>query len=301
MHCRISVYICAIYYRHSYRMKRNAPTYSLNCHGTLLSLEVPRIMGILNATPDSFFAGSRKQTEAEIAARVQQIREEGADIIDVGAYSTRPGAADVSPAEEWQRLAAALDIVRREHPAALVSVDTFRAEIAQRCVETYGVSMINDISGGDADAQMFDTVAALRVPYVLMHCKGTPQTMQQAPEYANVTAEVITDLSRKVRSLRERGVADIVIDPGFGFGKTVAHNYALLRHLDDFRIFNLPLLVGVSRKSMITRPLGITADAALNGTTVLNTISLMKGASILRVHDVKEAVEVARLHTLMLG
>ena len=282
-------------------MKRNAPTYSLNCRGTLLSLEVPRIMGILNATPDSFFAGSRKQTEAEIAARVQQIREEGADIIDVGAYSTRPGAADVSPAEEWQRLAAALDIVRREHPAALVSVDTFRAEIAPRCVETYGVSIINDISGGDADAQMFDTVAALRVPYVLMHCKGTPQTMQQSPEYANVTAEVITDLSRKVRSLRERGVADIVIDPGFGFGKTVAHNYALLRHLDDFRIFNLPLLVGVSRKSMITRPLGITADAAMNGTTVLNTISLMKGASILRVHDVKEAVEVARLHTLMLG
>lgn len=282
-------------------MKRNAPTYSLNCRGTLLSLEVPRIMGILNATPDSFFAGSRKQTEAEITARVQQIREEGADIIDVGAYSTRPGAADVSPAEEWQRLAAALDIVRREHPAALVSVDTFRAEIAQRCVETYGVSMINDISGGDADARMFDTVAALRVPYVLMHCKGTPQTMQQSPEYANVTAEVITDLSRKVRSLRERGVADIVIDPGFGFGKTVAHNYALLRHLDDFRIFNLPLLVGVSRKSMITRPLGITADAAMNGTTVLNTISLMKGASILRVHDVKAAVEVARLHTLMLG
>ena len=258
-------------------------------------------MGILNATPDSFFAGSRKQTEAEIAARVQQIREEGADIIDVGAYSTRPGAADVSPAEEWQRLATALDIVRREHPAALVSVDTFRAEIAQRCVETYGVSMINDISGGDADAQMFDTVAALRVPYVLMHCKGTPQTMQQSPEYANVTAEVITDLSRKVRSLRERGVADIVIDPGFGFGKTVAHNYTLLRHLDDFRIFNLPLLVGVSRKSMITRPLGITADAALNGTTALHAFSLMKGATLLRVHDVKEAVEVARLHTLMLG
>lgn len=282
-------------------MKRNAPTYSLNCRGTLLSLEVPRIMGILNATPDSFFAGSRKQTEAEIAARVQQIREEGADIIDVGAYSTRPGAADVSPAEEWQRLAAALDIVRREHPAALVSVDTFRAEIAQRCVEAYGVSMINDISGGDADAQMFDTVAALRVPYVLMHCKGTPQTMQQSPEYANVTAEVITDLSRKVRSLRERGVADIVIDPGFGFGKTVAHNYALLRHLDDFRIFNLPLLVGVSRKSMITRPLGITSDAALNGTTALHAFSLMKGATLLRVHDVKAAVEVARLHTLMLG
>ena len=282
-------------------MKRNAPTYSLNCRGTLLSLEVPRIMGILNATPDSFFAGSRKQTEAEIAARVQQLREEGADIIDVGAYSTRPGAADVSPAEEWQRLAAALDIVRREHPAALVSVDTFRAEIAQRCVETYGVNIINDISGGDADAQMFDTVAALRVPYVLMHCKGTPQTMQQSPEYANVTAEVITDLSRKVRSLRERGVADIVIDPGFGFGKTVAHNYALLRHLDDFRIFNLPLLVGVSRKSMITRPLGITADAALNGTTALHAFSLMKGATLLRVHDVKEAVEVARLHTLMLG
>ena len=277
-------------------MMLKAPTYSLNCSGKLLTLDVPKVMGILNATPDSFFAGSRKQTEAEIALRVQQILAEGGDIIDVGAYSTRPGATEVSPQEEWERLAFALQIVRRESDTAIISVDTFRAEIAKRCVEELGVSIINDISGGDADAQMFDTVAALRVPYVLMHCQGTPQTMQQAPHYNNVTAEVITDLSRKVRQLRERGVADIIIDPGFGFGKTLEHNYTLLRQLDDFRIFEHPLLVGVSRKSMITRSLGITADEALNGTTALNAFSLLKGANILRVHDVKAAVEVVKLY-----
>ena len=277
-------------------MMLKAPTYSLNCSGKLLTLDVPKVMGILNATPDSFFAGSRKQTEAEIALRVQQILAEGGDIIDVGAYSTRPGATEVSPQEEWERLAFALQIVCRESDTAIISVDTFRAEIAKRCVEELGVSIINDISGGDADAQMFDTVAALRVPYVLMHCQGTPQTMQQAPHYNNVTAEVITDLSRKVRQLRERGVADIIIDPGFGFGKTLEHNYTLLRQLDDFRIFELPLLVGVSRKSMITRSLGITADEALNGTTALNAFSLLKGANILRVHDVKAAVEVVKLY-----
>ena len=277
-------------------MMFKAPTNSLNCSGNLRTLDVPKVMGILNATPDSFFAGSRKQTEAEIALRVQQILAEGGDIIDVGAYSTRPGATEVSPQEEWERLAFALQIVRRESDTAIISVDTFRAEIAKRCVEELGVSIINDISGGDADAQMFDTVAALRVPYVLMHCQGTPQTMQQAPHYNNVTAEVITDLSRKVRQLRERGVADIIIDPGFGFGKTLEHNYTLLRQLDDFRIFELPLLVGVSRKSMITRSLGITADEALNGTTALNAFSLLKGANILRVHDVKAVVEVVKLY-----
>ena len=277
-------------------MTLKAPTYSLNCRGKLLTLDTPKVMGILNATPDSFFAGSRKQTEAEIALRVQQILAEGGDIIDVGAYSTRPGATEVSPQEEWERLAFALQIVRRESDTAIISVDTFRAEIAKRCVEELGVSIINDISGGDADSLMFDTVAALRVPYVLMHCQGTPQTMQEAPHYNNVTAEVITDLSRKVRQLRERGVADIIIDPGFGFGKTLEHNYTLLRQLDDFRIFELPLLVGVSRKSMITRSLGITADEALNGTTALNAFSLLKGANILRVHDVKAAVEVVKLY-----
>lgn len=278
-------------------MMLKAPTYSLNCRGQLLSLDVPKVMGILNATPDSFFAGSRKQTETEIALRVQQILEEGGDIIDVGAYSTRPGAAEVTAEEEWERLVMALNIVRRETDTALLSIDTFRADIAKRCVEEFGVSIINDISGGDADAQMFDTVAQLRVPYVLMHCQGTPQTMQQAPHYNNVTAEVITDLSRKVRQLRERGVTDIIIDPGFGFGKTLEHNYTLLRQLEDFRIFNLPLLVGISRKSMITRLLGITADEALNGTTALHAFSLMKGANILRVHDVKEAVQVVKLYS----
>lgn len=270
--------------------------YSLNCGGKLLQLDTPKVMGILNATPDSFFAGSRKQTETEIQSRVQQILEEGADIIDVGAYSTRPGAAEVTLEEEWQRLAPALQIVRREAPSALISIDTFRAEIAKRCVEELGASIVNDISGGDADAQMFETVAALRVPYILMHCQGTPQTMQLSPQYKNVTAEVMTDLSRKVRRLRDLGMRDIVLDPGFGFGKTLEHNYELLRHLDDFRVFHLPVLVGVSRKSMITRALGITADEALNGTTALHAFSLMKGANILRVHDVKAAVEVVKLY-----
>ena len=276
-------------------MNARVPTYSLNCSGKLLSLDAPKVMGILNATPDSFFAGSRKQTEQELAERVQQILSEGGSIIDIGAYSTRPGAAVVSAEEEWQRLEQALRIVHREAPETILSVDTFRADIARRCVETFGVSIVNDISGGDADAQMFDTVADLRVPYVLMHCQGTPQTMQQAPTYKNVTAEVITDLSRKVRQLRQRGARDIIIDPGFGFGKTLEHNYTLLRQLEDFRIFDLPLLVGISRKSMITRPLDITADEALNGTTALNAFALMKGAHLLRVHDVKAAVEVVKL------
>ena len=280
-------------------MNARVPTYSLNCSGKLLSLDAPKVMGILNATPDSFFAGSRKQTERELMERVQQILSEGGSIIDVGAYSTRPGAAVVSAEEEWQRLEQALRIVHREAPEAILSVDTFRADIARRCVETFGVSIVNDISGGDADAQMFDTVADLRVPYVLMHCQGTPQTMQQAPTYKNVTAEVITDLSRKVRQLRQCGARDIIIDPGFGFGKTLEHNYTLLRQLEDFRIFDLPLLVGISRKSMITRPLDITADEALNGTTALNAFALMKGANILRVHDVKAATEVVKLYSLL--
>ena len=280
-------------------MNARVPTYSLNCSGKLLSLDAPKVMGILNATPDSFFAGSRKQTERELMERVQQILSEGGSIIDVGAYSTRPGAAVVSAEEEWQRLEQALRIVHREAPEAILSVDTFRADIARRCVETFGVSIVNDISGGDADAQMFDTVADLRVPYVLMHCQGTPQTMQQAPTYKNVTAEVITDLSRKVRQLRQRGARDIIIDPGFGFGKTLEHNYTLLRQLTDFRIFDLPLIVGISRKSMITRPLDITANEALNGTTALNAFALMKGANILRVHDVKAAAEVVKLYSLI--
>ena len=280
-------------------MNARVTTYSLNCSGKLLSLDAPKVMGILNATPDSFFAGSRKQTEQELAERVQQIISEGGTIIDIGAYSTRPGAEDVSAEEEWTRLEQALRIVHREAPDAILSVDTFRAEIARRCVETFGVSIINDISGGDADAQMFDTVADLRVPYVLMHCQGTPQTMQQAPTYKNVTAEVITDLSRKVRQLRQRGARDIIIDPGFGFGKTLEHNYTLLRQLPDFRIFDLPLLIGISRKSMITRALDVTADEALNGTTALNAFALMMGANILRVHDVKAAAEVVKLYSLL--
>jgi dihydropteroate synthase len=220
---------------------------------------------------------------------------EGASILDIGGYSSRPGAADVSPEEEMARLRRGLEVIRRVHPEAVVSVDTFRASVARQCVEEYGVALINDISGGEMDAEMFPTVAALGVPYVLMHMQGTPQTMQQAPHYDHLLRDVFLYFARKVQQLRDLGAKDIILDPGFGFGKTMEDNYALLAHLDEFGIFGLPLLVGVSRKSMITRLLGITPDDALNGTTVINTLCLTKGAHILRVHDVRQAVEAVRL------
>ncbi len=267
----------------------------INTNGSLLDLCVPQVMGILNVTPDSFFAGSRMQTEREIAGRVDQILAEGGSIIDVGAYSSRPAAEHISAEEEMQRLRTGLEVIRRDHPEAIVSVDTFRADVAEWCVREYQVSLINDISGGEMDPRMFETVARLNVPYVLMHMKGTPQNMQEAPEYENVVKEVFLYLARKVDELQQLGVKDIILDPGFGFGKTVDHNYALMNYLEDFHLFGLPLLVGVSRKSMITRLLGTGAADALNGTTVLNTISLMKGAHIVRVHDVKEAVEAVKI------
>lgn len=267
----------------------------INVNGRLLALSTPCVMGIVNITPDSFFAGSRTQTETDIARRVEQALDEGASILDLGGYSSRPGADDVSPGEEMQRLRRGLEVVRRVSPDAVVSVDTFRAEVARMCVEEYGVAIINDISGGEMDAEMFPTVAALGVPYVLMHMQGTPQTMQQAPHYDNVLREVSLYFARKVQQLRDLGAKDIILDPGFGFGKTQDDNYALLAHLDEFSVFGLPLLVGVSRKSMITRVLGITPAEALNGTTVLNTLCLTRGARILRVHDVRAAVEAIRL------
>ncbi len=271
------------------------PPFLINLNGILTDISVPRVMGILNVTPDSFYAASRQQADEEISTRVLQILEAGADIIDVGAYSSRPGAGDVPADEEMRRLSHALDILRRTAPDAVVSVDTFRAQVARRCVEDLGVQIINDISGGELDAGMFDTVAQLQVPYILMHMKGTPRTMQQEPHYDDLMTEMLQYFGRKVEQLHEMGVKDIILDPGFGFGKTMAHNYELMRRLQDLQVLGLPLLVGVSRKSMIYRLLGTTPEEALNGTTVLNALALTKGANILRVHDVKAAVETVRI------
>ena len=267
----------------------------INVSGSLLDLSVPCVMGILNVTPDSFYEGSRMQTEMEIIRRIEQILSEGASIIDIGAYSSRPNAENVSPKEEMERLRMGLSILRKVQPDAIVSVDTFRADVARMCVEEYGVSIINDIAAGEMDADMFRTVADLNVPYIMMHMRGTPQDMQHRPYYDNLLKEVFEYFARKVQQLRDLGVKDMILDPGFGFGKTVEHNYELLAHLEDFRVFELPLLVGVSRKSMIYRLLGTTPQEALNGTTVLDTICLLKGADILRVHDVREAVETVKI------
>ena len=271
------------------------PSKYINVNGSLLDLSVPCVMGILNITPDSFYVGSRMQTEAEIAARAQQIVDEGAGIIDIGAYSSRPNAENVSPREEMERLRMGLEILRKTQPGAVISVDTFRADVARMCVEEYGVAIINDIAAGEMDTDMFHTVAELNVPYIMMHMQGTPQNMQQHPHYDNLLKEVFLYFAQKVQQLRDLGMKDIILDPGFGFGKTVEHNYELLAHLEEFRVFELPLLVGVSRKSMIYRLLGNTPQDALNGTTVLDTICLLKGADILRVHDVREAVETVKI------
>ena len=277
-------------------------TYTINVNGTLMDLSIPRVMGIVNVTPDSFFAGSRTQTEAEIVRRVEQLLAEGADILDIGGYSSRPGAADVPPEEERDRLRLGLAAIRRVCPDAVVSVDTFRADVARMCVEEYGVALINDISGGELDEEMFSTVARLGVPYVLMHMQGTPQTMQDKPQYDDVLRDVFLYFARKVQQLRDLGQKDIILDPGFGFGKTLEDNYALLAHMDELSsVFGLPVLAGVSRKSMITKVLGVTPAEALNGTTVLNTLCLTKGAAILRVHDVRPAVEAVRLVQAMQG
>lgn len=275
--------------------------YTINCRGRLVSLDTPQVMGILNLTPDSFYAASRQQDEEAIARRCRQIAAEGGSMIDVGAYSSRPGADDVSAGEEMERLRRGLAVVRRELPDAIVSVDTFRADVARMCVEEYGADIINDISGGQLDRQMFGTMARLGVPYILMHMKGEPQTMQQAPAYDDLLREVMIYFAERVLRLRELGVKDIIADPGFGFGKTLAHNYELMAHLEEFRMLEVPLLVGVSRKSMIYKLLGGGPEEALNGTTVLNTIALMKGAHILRVHDVCPAAEAVRMVTALGG
>lgn len=254
-------------------------------------------MGILNVTPDSFYDGGRYFDSADhIKARAEQILAEGGDIIDVGAYSTRPGADDVSPDEEWRRLSQALEIIRKNFPEAIISVDTFRGDVARKCVREGGAHIINDISAYTLDPDMLDAVVELNVPYILMHIKGTPKDMQVNPKYElRATREVIIFLSQKLSELSSRGVSDIIIDPGFGFGKTLEDNYQIMADLHHFKAFNRPILVGISRKSMIYKLIGGTPDQSLNGTTVLNTISLLGGADILRVHDVRECVETVRV------
>lgn len=270
--------------------------YSINVGGHLLELSTPQVMGILNVTPDSFYAESRVQTEEAIRRRVIQILNEGGCIIDVGAFSTRPGANDVSMEEEMNRLRTALKTIREEAPDAILSVDTFRADAAKMCVEEYGVQMVNDISGGQLDAQMFSTVARLGVPYILMHGQGTVSATDQMPHYEDLMKEVLLYFAERIQQLRDLGQKDIILDPGFGFGKTLEQNYELLANIDALRIFELPILVGVSRKSMIYKLLNTSAEHALNGTSVLNTIALTKDcAQILRVHDVREAVEAVSI------
>lgn len=274
-----------------------APHYTMNLRGKLVDLQRPWVMGILNVTPDSFYADSRTpMAEPErIAQRVRQMLAEGADVIDVGAYSSRSGADDISPMEEMRRLEVALTAVREVAPEVYVSVDTFRSEVAHQCVEHFGVDMINDISGGVLDRAMPKVVARLGVPYIIMHMKGNPETMQTSPEYQDVLAEVLEFLARQQQRFFDAGGKDVIIDPGFGFGKTLLHNYRLMDRLEDFHELHAPLLVGVSRKSMIYKLLETTPQEALNGTTVLHTIAMMKGAHILRVHDVQAAVEARTL------
>lgn len=267
---------------------------TLNINGRLFNLSAPKVMGILNLTPDSFFDGGRHNAVDEALHQTARMLAEGAEIIDIGAYSSRPDSVDISPEEELTRLRPALSAIVREFPDAVLSVDTFRSEVARIAINE-GAHIINDISGGELDREMFQTAADLQVPYILMHMKGTPQTMAQQAEYENVLNEVLDYCIWKTRQLIDLGVKDVIIDPGFGFAKNTDHNYELLSHLEAFKMLGFPLLAGVSRKGMIWKTLGITPDEALNGTTVANTIALLKGASILRVHDVKPAVEAVKI------
>jgi len=267
----------------------------MNVRGNLVDFSVPKVMGIINVTPDSFYKGSRSEGEEEIIRTASQMIEDGVDFIDVGGYSSQPGAENISEEEERSRVINAVRIILREFPGSVISVDTFRSNIAAEAVLDYGAAIINDISGGEADSKMFHVVGRLKVPYIMMHMQGDPATMQKNPVYNDVVADILRWLGNRIVRLQAMGVNDIIIDPGFGFGKTAGQNFQLLRNLADFSIAGLPILVGVSRKSMIWRTLEITPDEALNGTTVMNTIAILNGADILRVHDVKEAVQVVRL------
>jgi dihydropteroate synthase len=267
---------------------------TLNLRGRIMDLSIPKVMGILNITPDSFYDGGRFLSVDQAVTKCGEMLEEGAEMIDVGGYSTRPGAIDVSEQEELDRVIPVIEKIVQHFPETIISIDTFRSSVAKLAVSA-GASMVNDVSGGNLDGNMFPTVASLGVPYILMHSRGTPQTMASLTQYNNLLTDIAFDLSKKLNQLHSLGVKDIIIDPGFGFAKTIDQNFELLGNLGYFRILEKPLLIGLSRKSMIWKTLAINSKEALNGTTTLNTIALIKGASILRVHDVKEAVECVKL------
>jgi dihydropteroate synthase len=273
---------------------------TLNLKGRLLSLEKPVVMGIINTTPDSFFSGSRQPAPDDALRQADQMLKEGAVFLDIGGYSSRPGAEDIPEAEELKRVIPVITTLSQHFPQAFLSIDTFRASVARQAIEA-GAHLVNDISAGEDDPDMLETIAGLQVPYIMMHKKGAPQTMQQNPHYENVKEEVLQYFIQKMEQVRSLNIKDIILDPGFGFGKTLKHNYTLLNTLQDFSIFGVPVLAGVSRKGMIQRVIDVPAEQALNGTTVVNTIALMKGAKILRVHDVKEAVECVKLVNALNG
>ncbi len=268
---------------------------TINCGGELLDLSNPRIMGILNITLDSFYDGGKYTSHTQIIDQVQQMINEGCDILDIGAYSSRPGAKDISEKEEINRLTPIIELIKKHFPDIILSIDTFRAVVAEYVIQNFNIEIINDISAGDMDSKMFEVIAKHQVPYIMMHMQGTPQNMQNNPKYENVVKEVIRYFAKKVDHLKLLGVNDLILDPGFGFGKTIDHNYQLLKHLNDFKIFELPILAGLSRKSMIYKYLNQSSNEALNGTSILNTLALLGGANILRVHDVKEAKETILL------
>lgn len=274
-------------------------SYSVQIRGEIIDFSVPRVMGVINLTPDSFYSGSRFSDIDEIGKRIEQMIAGGADFIDIGACSSRPGARQIDEKEELTRLEPMLKLVKDQFPELIVSLDTFRSSIAQKAVEGYGVSVINDISAGKFDKNMLKTVARLGVPFIMMHMQGTPQTMQDNPVYGNLMKEIIGFFANQMLVAREAGVRDIIIDPGFGFGKTLDHNYQLLQNLEVLKIIDCPLLVGLSRKSMIYRYLNVEAEDSLAGSIGLNTIALLKGANILRVHDVKETVQAVKLYLKM--
>jgi len=267
----------------------------INAGGRLLDLSIPKVMGVINVTPDSFYKGSRKTGEKEIIRNAVNMIEDGADILDIGGYSSRPNAEDIPIEEEKKRVLDPIRLISRELPQAIISIDTFRSEIAREAVISCGAHIINDITAGEADPEMLSLVEELKVPYIMMHMKGNPRTMQENPVYDDVVADILRWVSHRIVRLHAAGVKDIIFDPGFGFGKTIKHNFEMLKRLYDFSVTRLPLLVGVSRKSMIWKTLSISPEEALNGSTVLNTVALLNGADILRVHDVKEAVQVVRL------
>lgn len=267
---------------------------TINCKQSLIDFSVPKVMGIVNITPDSFYDGGKSTSEAAILKQVEKMLKDGATFIDVGGYSSRPNAEDISVQEEIDRAIPAIELILSHFPDTLISIDTFRSEVARTAVES-GAAMVNDISGGDLDSKMIQTVAELQVPYIIMHMRGTPKTMTQLTDYDNITTEVIYDLSAKIREARAAGINDIIVDPGFGFAKTPRQSFELLKNLKLLQTLEAPILSGVSRKSFIYKPLQITPQEALNGTTVMNTIAILNGSAILRVHDVKEATECIKL------